>query len=215
MLKKIEQILREISQKKEKKNLKRVFFSKNSISKKTKNTVSYRETIDMNASTNHSGFSLHAWYSSLYDNADPRIRDKFLMGQPHGIVIIYTIYYVIMAHILPRYMRHRKPYDYQRLSLYVDAVLFGLAFYFLLASSFVWLFIYDWQCEPIDPSNSWLARMAVEHCYAFLMTRIIYTVHNLPFVMGKRTNSLADYLLWHHAVFPVFVWWLINFYPGT
>lgn len=158
--------------------------------------------------------SISQLYNLFYDNADPRIRDFFLMGRPHWIVLIYLGYVLIITRILPDFMRNRKPYDFQKVSLYIDAVLLLIACYFLVITTYSWFVLYNWRCQVIDPTNSWTARMAVEFCWQYLMTRFIYTLHSVPFVLSKRKSSLANYLIVHHAVFPVMAWSLINFYPG-
>lgn len=73
---------------------------------------------------------------------------------------------------------------------------------------------YNWRCQAMDPTNNWDAIMSVELCYIFLLTKYVYTLHSLPFVLSKRKSSLANYLLVHHALFPIIVWAIINFYPG-
>lgn len=154
------------------------------------------------------------YYDYLYDYADPRMRDRFLMGKPHWIIIIYAIYVLVITHVLPSFMRNRKPYDFQKVSLYIDAVLWLIAGYFLTISLYAWIFLYDWQCQPIDMTNSWNGLASVEICWQFLITRFVYMFHSLPFVLSKRKSSLADYLLVHHATFPLMVWSFVNYYPG-
>lgn len=158
--------------------------------------------------------SLSQLYNLFYENADPRMRDRFLMGKPHWIILIYIFYVVIITRILPNFMKNRKPYDFHKLSLYIDALLLFIACYFLVITTYSWLFLFNWRCEVIDRSNSWTSRMAVEFCWQYLMTRFIYTLHSVPFVLSKRKSSLANYLIIHHAVFPVMVWSFINVYPG-
>lgn len=158
--------------------------------------------------------SLSQLYNLFYENADPRMRDRFLMGRPHWIILIYILYVLIITRLLPNFMKNRKPYDFHKISLYIDALLLFIACYFLIITTYSWLILYNWRCQLIDASNAWTARMAVEFSWQYLMTRFIYTLHSVPFVLSKRKSSLANYLIIHHAVFPVMVWTFINFYPG-
>jgi hypothetical protein len=163
---------------------------------------------------NFTGASLSQLYDMVYEYADPRMRDRFLMGKPHWVILFYILYVVFITHTLPNFMRNRKPYDFQRVSLYIDALLLLIAAYFCVIATYSWLFLFDWRCQVIDRSQHWHAHMAVEFCWQYLMTRFIYTLHSVPFVLSKRKSSLANYLIIHHAVFPVMVWTFINYYPG-
>ncbi|KAG5667683.1 hypothetical protein PVAND_015655 [Polypedilum vanderplanki] len=167
-----------------------------------------------NGLINLTGASFGEIYNLFYDYADPRMRDRFLMGKPHWIILIYIFYVIIITHTLPNFMRNRKPYDFQRISLYIDSILLLIAMFFCVITVYSWIFLFNWRCQVIDRSDDWHAQMAVEFCWLYLMTRFIYTLHSVPFVLSKRKSSLANYLIIHHAVFPIMVWTFINFYPG-
>ncbi|XP_070501570.1 very long chain fatty acid elongase 1-like [Chironomus tepperi] len=97
------------------------------------------------------------YHELFYERADPRIRDKFLMGNPLPIVSIYAFYIIFIKYLLPRYMRDRKPIDIEKLGIALTIVLFFNSLYFTVIGSEPWLFIYNWRCEPVDMGYSELA----------------------------------------------------------
>lgn len=108
---------------------------------------SHRVSFNMNTSkilpsnssrSDDHGGGFFAWYDSLYTNADPRIRDKFLMGKPHWLILSYVVYVLVVTWFLPRFMRHRKPYDFQKMSLYIDGILLSISFFFCIIGAFAW-----------------------------------------------------------------------------
>lgn len=162
----------------------------------------------------NSSKSLLEYYELFYEYADPRIRDYPLMGYPHWVVISFGFYLILATFILPRYMKHRKPIDLSQYTIYLDGILLSTAFFYFMLGCYGWFFLYDWFCQPIDSSDSWTAIMTVRISYSFLLTKYIYVMHHLPYVLSKRKSPLINYLLVHHVTFPIMVWTIINFYPG-
>ena len=109
-----------------------------------------------NFHSNSSNF-LSSYNEIFYEKADPRIRDRFLMGNPLPIVSIYLFYIIFIKYILPRYMRDRKPIDIEKPGIILTTVLFFNSLYFFVITFEPWMFIYNWRCEPMDWSYSELA----------------------------------------------------------
>jgi len=126
------------------------------------------ESLSSNSTT------LSFYHEIFYERADPRIRDKFLMGNPIPIVLIYTFYIIFIKYLLPRYMRDRKPIDIEKPGIILTIVLFFNSLYFFVISSEPWLFIYNWRCEPIDWSYSDLALRVRIPCANLI--RIIFII---------------------------------------
>lgn len=150
----------------------------------------------------------------FYDNADERIRDKLFMGNPFLIFSVYSCYVVIVVSILPKYMKNRKELNYRKFMACVDAILCTRSMYFLINFVYLWLFEYNWSCQPIDRSDSWLSKYELRISYEFVVTKFFYTLQSVVFVMCKRKSPVATYLLIHHAMFPMMLWTCANFYPG-
>lgn len=104
-----------------------------------------------------STFSSSSWYYDFfYEKADPRIRDKWLMGDPLQIVAIYTFYVIFIIYILPWYMRDRKPMNVDRAFTVLNIALFSTCVYFVTEGIPYWFFKFSWRCEPIDRTESYL-----------------------------------------------------------
>jgi len=104
--------------------------------------------------------SSHGTYHEIfYTKADPRIRDKFFMGNPALIITIYTLYVIFVKVFLPKFMKNRPPYKLKTFENFMLLILFGPSFYVFIISSKVWFFHYNWKCEAIDRSESQLAML--------------------------------------------------------
>lgn len=154
---------------------------------------------------------LHEFF---YEHADPRIRDMPFMGSPFAISFVYLCYVIIILWVIPKFMENRKPFSFTNLFAAVDVGIFLLSGYILAIASYGWFFHYNWICEPINNTNSNTALLAVNGSWQFLMTKFFYTLQSVAYALAKRKGPVATYILVHHAVFPMFIWTTINYYPG-
>lgn len=89
----------------------------------------------------------------FYDNADPRIRDKFFMGNPFPIIFT-TLILLTFLRVLNEFMKRRKEgFKLEKLSLYVTIFYWFMSVYFFYKLSRDAYFNgYSLRCEPVDPS---------------------------------------------------------------
>lgn len=151
----------------------------------------------------------------FYEKADELIRDKPLMGSILPVFLMSSFYVLLFVIILPKFMENRKPIDCSKFSDVVDGVVLLISLYFLGVTSYGWLGgIYNWNCQPIKLGNSDRDKLQAQYCWEYLMTRFVFTLQSLYFVMRKRKSSHSDYIIAHHALYPLMVWSVINYYPG-
>lgn len=100
-----------------------------------------------------------AYHDLFYTKADPRTRDRFLMGNPALIVLIYTLYVIVIKVVLPKFMKNRPPYRLKTFENFLNLMLFGTSFYVFIIACKFWFFHYNWRCEAIDKSESPLAML--------------------------------------------------------
>jgi hypothetical protein len=150
----------------------------------------------------------------FYENADDRIRDKIFMGSPYALISVYIFYVLFVLKILPKFMKNRKPLSYENLMSCLDAFLCVIACYFFIQALFAWTFLYNWTCQPIDRRDLWLSNIELRLCHEFLLTKFIYMLQSVVFVVCKKESPFAGYLVYHHTLFPIMLWFGINFYPG-
>lgn len=150
----------------------------------------------------------------FYDHADERIRDKFLMGSPYAIIFIYVTYVLIILKILPRFFEDRKPLNYQKIITCLDVVLTMRSSYFLIHGIYLWFYVYDWVCQPNDKSGSWLSDLEVELSHQFVISEFLLIFQSVVCVICKKNDSVATYMLVHHSVVPILLWFGTNYYPG-
>ena len=175
------------------------------------------------------------FHEIFYEKADPRIRDRFLMGNPLPIVSIYAFYIIFIKYLLPRYMRDRKPIDIEVPGIILTTVLFFNSLYFFVITSEPWLFIYSWRCEPMDYSYTDLALrvmnnfksivclifiililnfQAVDGSHLFLLSKFFYIFESVLLGLRKKDTLTVKYLLVHHSSYPLVIWAITNYFPG-
>jgi hypothetical protein len=150
----------------------------------------------------------------FYEHADPRIRDLPFMGSPFAISFVYLCYVLLILYVIPMFMENRKPLNFTKLFAAVDVLIFFMSGCVLLLASYIWFFNYNWVCEAIDKSSTEIAFFAVNGSWIFLMTKFFYTLQSVAYALAKREGPVATYILAHHAIFPMFIWTTINYYPG-
>lgn len=154
------------------------------------------------------------YHEYFYENADPRIRDKLFMGSPIWIVLYYVFYSVIIHYPLPQIMKNRKSYDFATVYGFVDKILLVFSIYFISFALFGWFYLYNWRCQPIDRSDTFVANYTVELCWQYLMTKFFYIFQSIAFVISKRKTPMSTFIWIHHVFYPLVVWCGVNYYPG-
>lgn len=154
------------------------------------------------------------WLSFFYDHADTRIRDWPFMGSPYAIILAYALYVLLIVKILPKLMENRKALSYNVTMSIVDGILCLRSSYFLICSIYIWFSYFNWRCQPIDDADSWLGQNVAKLSYQFVITKFVYTLQSVVFVVSKKKSPVATYLLIHHTIFPLMLWLGVNFYPG-
>lgn len=156
-------------------------------------------------------YDLHNFF---YKNADPRIRDKLFMGSPFALISIYLIFVIVIIYVIPKFMEYRKPFSFKKIWNFTDILIFLMSGFLLVKCSYGWLYLYNWICQPIDLSDSFDAQFALEGCYQFLMLKFVYMLQSAAYALSKRKCPVATYILIHHALFPIMIWSVVNYYPG-
>jgi GNS1/SUR4 family len=171
------------------------------------------------------------WHYYTYEMADPRSRDRFLMGSPVSIIALCTFYVVFNNYILKGFMRDRKPFDIRIASIAYNFYLMSACMIFSYKLSYFWFFKYNLWCEPVDHSNSEEAlevnscqhfrafltvqsSQVVDICYYFLLVKISCVMESFLIEIGKKNVLRWQYIVIHHATLPFVVWVGTNYAPG-
>lgn len=150
----------------------------------------------------------------FYENADKRIRDRFLMGNPYQVLLIYASYAIFCGKVLPIVMKNQKPWNYRILMTVVDLLVWLRSLYFATFGSYAFGLVYSWRCQPVDLSDTWAGNTAVDNGHYYVVSQLIYMLQSVVFVTCKKDKSVGTYLLLHHMLFPISIWLGVNFHPG-
>jgi hypothetical protein len=152
----------------------------------------------------------------FYNKANTRMRAKFLMDSPFGIILIYSMNVIVNLYLVPKVMKNRKPSNFVNMwhfccvlvalrSLYFICI--GIKYYFLRYSH---QNFEELRCLIINDSDS----VEVDMCWTFLMSWFIYVPQNFAYSFSKKGGEAATYMIVHHTAFPIIVWIVIRYYPG-
>jgi hypothetical protein len=158
---------------------------------------------------------LDFWYKITYDSADPRIRDRFLMGSPIPILTFTFCNYLILS-LLTRIMSRKKEgFKLEKLSLAISCYIWiGNCYFFYKSSVLGWFSTYNWYCEPVDRSYSNRALEIVHICHTFVLFKTTYVLELLVFILRKKEKLISFYMFFHHLTFPLLLWVSMNYHPG-
>lgn len=155
------------------------------------------------------------WHEYTYENADPRIRDRLLMGSPVEILLL-TLCQLVVLRTVNKFMSVRKNgFKLSKLLLVVNCYIFVLNLYFFIeAARLGWLSGYSWTCEPIDRSNSDKMMEIVQKIHYFLIFKMTYFIEVLVFELMKNERRASFFCYFHHLTLPIMIWIMINYQPG-
>jgi len=156
------------------------------------------------------------WYSYLMvDLRDPRVDSWPLMSSIWITTAICVLYVYIVKVWGPRFMQDREPYQIKGIMLVYN--LFQTLFS-------TWMFMegwgfyvsgnYNWQCEPVDYSDSPTAKRAVNLAWWYFFSKFIDLFDSFFFVARKKFGHLSALHVIHHSTLPWLCWWGPRFVGG-
>jgi hypothetical protein len=155
------------------------------------------------------------WRKITYNSADPRIRDRILMGSPIPILTVTLFIYVILNLITKLMSRRKEGFKLEKLSLGISCYIWiGNLYFFYKSSVLGWFSTYSWICEPVDRSNSIRALEIVHICHIFVLFKMTYVLELLVFILRKKEKLISFYMFFHHLTFPLLLWVSMNYHPG-
>ncbi|XP_021941165.1 elongation of very long chain fatty acids protein AAEL008004-like isoform X2 [Zootermopsis nevadensis] len=149
----------------------------------------------------------------VYDLADPRTSEWFLMGSPLyplGILLSY-VYFVKVAG--PRYMKDRPAYSLNRIvALYnIIQILLNVAI-FIKAVKIVMM--QNIVCEAVDYSDSPRALYITTACWEYFAIKVLDLLDTVFFVLRKKGKQITFLHLYHHMGMALSSWIGTRYFPG-
>lgn len=157
---------------------------------------------------------LKLWNKLFYELPDHRIKNRFLMGSPVGILSLTLFIYIGLVK-LKSFMKNRKEISLGKIPLVLNFYLwFGNLLFFYKCCTLGWLTDYSWTCQPVDTSESERALEIVKYGHFLVFFKMTYVLEIVFFILRKREDLLTFYLYFHHLTFPLLIWIAANYYPG-
>jgi hypothetical protein len=156
-----------------------------------------------------------SWVNFFYDRAHPRIRDKFMMGNPYMVLLAYAFYFIFCTKILPKIMEKRQGFSFKNMMAIVDTIILMRGIYFLINTALLIGNADDFVCWRLQAEMTVVAKQETNFCWQFVVSEYVYTLQTVIAVLGKKENHpVSSYILYHHLIFPLILWCGVNFYPG-
>jgi hypothetical protein len=156
------------------------------------------------------------WYDHLMvDLRDPRVDNWLGMASIWPTIIICTVYVYFVKVVGPRLMKDREPYELKNILLVYNfsQVLFSF-WMFMEGWGFYISGNYSWHCEPVDYSESPVARRALNLAWWYYFSKFIDLFDSFFFVLKKKFAHLSPLHVIHHSTLPFLCWWGPRFVGG-
>merc|ERR1712037_764207 len=148
------------------------------------------------------------WYDHLMvDLRDPRVDTWLGMASIWPTIIICTTYVYFVKVVGPRLMKDREPYELKNILLVYNfsQVLFSF-WMFMEGWGFYISGNYSWHCEPVDYSESPVARRALNLAWWYYFSKFIDLFDSFFFVLKKKFAHLSPLHVIHHSTLPFLCW---------
>ncbi|XP_059143062.1 elongation of very long chain fatty acids protein 7-like [Physella acuta] len=153
-------------------------------------------------------------YDYIFENADPRVENWFMMGSPIPSLIICLAYFIFVW-ISPSLMKNVKAFEMRNLLVVYNLAMVALStytFYEFLMSG--WLTGYSLGCQPVDYSNSPQAVRMARVCWLFYISKFIELLDTVFFILRKKFNQVSFLHVFHHGIMPISWWFGVKLVPG-
>ncbi|XP_019870260.1 elongation of very long chain fatty acids protein-like [Aethina tumida] len=151
----------------------------------------------------------------IYDLADPRTSNWFLVDGVLPVTSLATIYLLFVLKLGPLYMQNRKPFQIKNTLIvynFIQVLLSTYIFYESLDAA--WLRGYSLKCEPVDRTTSPSAMRVARGVYVFYLAKVSELLDTVFFVLRKKSSQVTFLHLYHHT-FMLYVGWIgARFVPG-
>ncbi|XP_022916103.1 very long chain fatty acid elongase AAEL008004-like [Onthophagus taurus] len=171
-------------------------------------------THTMEATANISTYCHELYNYLIYDLADPRTNDWYLVKHPVVFPIV-MIYLFVILRVIPRFMKHRKPFElksvlivhnFLQVLISIIIVAIGVTGGYFTQTNF--------RCQPVDNSYSKHAVFMMIGCYAYYLAKYTELLDTVFFALRKKNNQITFLHLYHHSVMPMISWGATKYYPG-
>lgn len=162
------------------------------------------------------GMGLVAWYHRLMvDLRDPRVDGWLGMASLWPTIAICTAYVYIVKVAGPRFMKDREPFQIKSILLVYNfsQTLFSL-WMFMEGWGFYMSGNYSWHCEPVDYSDSPVAKRALNLAWFYYFSKFIDLFDSFFFIARKKFGHLSPLHVVHHSTLPILCWWGPRFVGG-
>ncbi|KAK3930190.1 Elongation of very long chain fatty acids protein [Frankliniella fusca] len=154
-------------------------------------------------------------WNGFWTYTDPRVENLPLMRSPFPMLTILAAYLYFVLSLGPRFMKHRKPYNLDKVMIVYNAVqVIWCCWLAKLGLELVWLGEYSYTCQPLtwDMTQREYDYAFVVWCYFVL--KIVDLLDTVFMVLRKNNRQITFLHLYHHTNMVWGSWIGTKFHPG-
>lgn len=152
-------------------------------------------------------------YRGIQENADPRVADFPLMGNPLAIATIVASYVYFVKILGPSYMSERKPFRIKNIIIVYNI-------FMVLANA--WMLIYggrlsyfgggySWFCEAPNYGTDSKQMRLISIGWWYMLLKVTELADTVFFVLTKKFSHISVLHVIHHSLVACSVWLCVNF----
>jgi elongation of very long chain fatty acids protein 7 len=153
-------------------------------------------------------------YHQIMDLRDPRSDGWFLMSSIWPTLALSSVYYLIVLKLGPWFMSNRAAFNLRTVLLIYNLMQIFINTFLVYKAGHLWLWHYDWTCQPVDYTNSALGLEALDVTYWYYISKFVDFLDSFFFVLRKKWSHLTVLHVVHHGGLPIFVWFGPRFVGG-
>lgn len=146
---------------------------------------------------------------------DPRTKPWPLAAKPYQVLSILAIYLMFVFKWGPQWMKHRQPFDLDKLLIvYNFFQVVSCIYLFVNSIILAWGWDYQWLCEPVDYSVNETSMAIARLVYYYYLLKIIDLLDTVFFVLRKKLSQRSFLHIYHHTGMVGLIWGAVTYLPG-
>lgn len=153
--------------------------------------------------------------TGLWTYADPRSEHLPMVKNPLPVAAIICGYLYFVLSLGPRLMKHRQPFNLDRVMLVYNAVQVIWCGYLIRECvRLAWGWKYSWTCQPLPTGMEVADYETAFGVWLYFILKIVDLLDTVFMVMRKNFRQISFLHVYHHSGMVFCIWLGAKVYPG-
>nr|QXU64635.1 fatty acid elongase 24 [Blattella germanica] len=155
------------------------------------------------------------WYNYVvYDLADRRSDEHWLMNSPIPMLCIAISYLLFVNVVGPRFMKNRPAFKLDTIIQGYNLLQIALCTYLLISIHKIRKYNVIFFCEAPNYSTTEEGLETSRLSWFYFMLKLVDLSDTVFFILRKKFSQVTFLHVYHHAMMFVFVWGIVRYVPG-